>query len=223
MSVRRFSYGAVAITVAAGMVAAGAADAATAKKKKHHKKPPAPPACATWTDDTGDAVMADGAGGQPADATLDIDAASFVVKNGVFTAKIHVPSYADDSTARDGSRYEAWFMLGEKKIGVYATAGRAWAVLGTAFAQQGVQVDDTYVQGSNALVTRSVADDVVSLSVKLADLDAAAGATVTGATVSDLTVQSSGDYEAFSDPFDDAAAPEGTTDTLVTCTETSGA
>jgi hypothetical protein len=215
---RRFSYGAVAGTVAAAMVAAGAPHAATAKKKKKHKKP-VPPACATWTDATGDSVMADGAGGQPADPTLDIDAASFVVKRGVFTAKIHVPEFSDSSTAREGYRYDAWFMLGEQKIGLFAGDGKGWTVLSNAFAQQGIQVDDTYVKNSSKLVTMSVADNVVSLAVNLADLDSAAGATVTGTTVSGMAVQSSGDYEAFSDPFDGAAAPEGTTTKLVTCTE----
>jgi hypothetical protein len=221
VSLRRFSYGVVAVTAAAAMVAAGAADAATTKhkKKKHHKKPPAPPACATWTDPTGDAVMADGQGGQPADPTLDIDVASFVVKDGIFTAKIHVPSFSDSSNVRDGDRYDAWFMVGDKKVGIVGTEGKAWAVLGNAFAQKGIRVDDTYVSGSNKLVSRSVTDHVVSLSVSLADLDTASGATVTGATVSGLAVQSSGDYEAFSDPYDDAPAPDGTTDTLVTCEE----
>lgn len=219
---RRFSYGAVAVSVTAALVAAGAADAATAKhKKKKHKKPVTVPACATWTDPAGDANLAEDSNpaAQPADPTLDITAVTYAITADTFSAKIVIPEYDPAATYSDGNRLDADFTVAGKAVEISANNGDAWAVLSNAYRQQSISVDGTSVKGSEDMVTETVDGTTVTLSVKLADLEAAVGAPIGGQPLSEMSAIAWAAYGNLALRYDDAVAPETTAATVTPCAE----
>jgi hypothetical protein len=206
----------VSLTAAAALAAAGFAAASASASTQTATATTLPP-CVHWTDPSGDAFFQDSPAGQPADDTLDITAAKYSVKNGVFTAKITVPKFSSSGTARDGDAFDALMTVAGHQVDIFANTGATWAVLSNAFAQQGIQVDGTYVQKTNAAVKRTDGTGTVTISVSLTDLSSAVGASVAKKPASALEVRSSGGYEAFTEVYDYAPAPSSAKFTLAPC------
>jgi hypothetical protein len=172
----------------------------------------------TWADPAGDAYAQDSPAGQPNDATLDITGVTYTVKKGVFTAKIAVPKFAARSADSEGSGYDADFTIGAHTVDVFGIHGNENAVFTAAtIAMQGIKVDGNYVSGTSKVVKMWAASNVVNLSVSVADLTAAVGAPVAGATATKVDAFSSGDYVAVYEPFDLAPAAEALSFVFTDC------
>jgi len=212
MRLRRALYALVSVSVVTASVASSA-DAATKKKPKPKK--PVTPACASFTDPSGDSYLQASPAKAPTDNTLDVTKVTYGVANGTLTIKLTVPAYAATQQASGGSEFDGGFSVGGHTVTLFANRGPAWTATSLAFAQQGIQIDGTYVQKTNAVVTSTVTGGVVTLTAALADIATAAGVPVSGATMSAFNFTAWGTYGALLEKFD--IGQGGTTAKLVTC------
>jgi hypothetical protein len=185
----------LAAALGVSLAVAGAAGAAT----------PRLPACATFSDPTGDTALE---GAIPvADASVDITGVKLGYAKKTFAAGVTVAKYAAASTYSDGVRFDVNFTAPDGKVvTLFGQHSRTEAVSSQAFAFSGIKVDGTYVSGSNKAVAVSTTGNTFTMTVGLADVEAALGGDkVAGKSVSNINAISWGGYEVVSLGYDNAA------------------
>jgi hypothetical protein len=185
----------VAITaaLAAGIVPASAVT---------RPKAPPIPACPAFADPAKDDAAADVGSGE--DPALDIVGAKISVANKTLKVVLSMGKVGQPSFA-EGQQYAGGFTLGGSTVELFGTSSLTAPVMGAAFAMTGINVDGSYVQGTNDLVTitTDTAKNTVTLSTALANVASAVGKKATG-TVGGLQANVSGTYVALIEPWDTA-------------------
>ena len=196
---RRLLLAALVTAIAASL--AVPVDAST----KPPAKKPAVARCPTITDPAKDDAFP--VAGTFEDPALDIVGTTYLsdkatVSVVVKVAKLGPPTYAD------GAQYSGGFLLGAKPINLFGTSSQTQPATDPAFALKGIQVDGTYVSGTEAAVTMTLnpAKNTVTLTAKLNDISAAAGRKAQG-PVRGLFSNISATYGILLESYDDAAGP----------------
>ena len=191
------------VPVALLSVLAGAALPAHAAVRP---KKPAIPACPSFTD----AAKDDGAPDlqdQGEDPALDITGVKQTVKGGVLTVTLTMGKIGQPGTA-EGVMYAGGFTLGGHEVELFGTSSPTRPAMEAAtFAMDGINVDGEYASKTSDLVTLTTdaAKSTATLTAKLADVAAAAGAKATG-SVGGLQANVTGTFVALLEPWDDAAS-----------------
>lgn len=193
---------AVSLCFASGL-AAGKADAALTTPQ-----PKPVVSCPSFVDPSKDDQNSKTAKvGQAAeDPALDIVRTTESVRGGVLTVAIRVVKLGNPSVA-DGVHYAAGFTAGGKRVELFGTISRSAPVIGAAFALTGITVDGSYVNGTSKKVAlaQASATNTVSLSVSLADVEAAARSKFGSTLATDLQSNTMATYGVLLEPYDTSA------------------
>lgn len=174
------------------------------------------PRCPSFADAAKDDKNADTGTGE--DPALDILKVTESVAGNTYTATLTLagpgaPTYAE------GAQYFAGFHVGGKSVSVFGTRSLTLAATDTAFAMKGIEVDGTFVSGTESLVTftEGPAANTVTLSTSLSSLSTAVGKRVNGMTATGLFAEVDGTYVVVVEPYDEALAPASAKLALAPC------
>jgi hypothetical protein len=197
---RRAVVGAVlaASLIGVGLTVASAAD-------------PAP--CTTFTDPKGDSAPVDAPMVPAAEDDLDITGVAFDAADTSLVASVYVAALDVAPQYALGDEFKVSFKHGGKLVELYSyrynpsDVGDAASAL---YDQSGMDVD-----GKAATTTMKVTYDQkasrVVFTLPLPELEKATSTPTTGAALSALAAESSGDQVAIGEPWDEAAAPKDLT------------
>jgi hypothetical protein len=184
--------------IGTGLVAAFAAD---------------PPPCTTFTDPKGDSAPADAPFLPAGEDDLDITGVTFEAADSNLSVSIYVAALNVAPEYSFGDEFQTAFKHGGKLVELYAYRYNP-TDMGT-LAEQFYDQTGMDVDGEAAATTMKVTYDEkasrVTFSLPLAELEKATSTPTTGALLTELAAQSSGDDLAVGERWDDAAAPKDTT------------